>query len=230
MAATAISTLPFPITLLVSDSTDMGCELLCSALTSDEKPGLRVIASTVSCHELVAAAVANRPDLALVSLALQDGPTAGLLVLRELRAQTPATRCVLLMDRPNPGAIIEAFRCGARGVFQRSSSFRMLRHCIHVVHEGQIWVSSSELSHLLEVFATAIPLSFNNASGQELLSKREKEIVMLVMQGLTNREIAQQATLSEHTVKNYLLRVFDKLGVSNRAELIIYALQRQSQL
>lgn len=89
-------------------------------------------------------------------------------------------------------------------------------------------MSSAELVHLLEVFSTAIPLTFSNANGQELLSKREREVVMLVTQGLANREIAQQANLSEHTVKNYLTRIFDKLGVSSRAELIIYALDRQN--
>jgi DNA-binding NarL/FixJ family response regulator len=63
-------------------------------------------------------------------------------------------------------------------------------------------------------------------NGNELLTERQKSIVVLVAEGLSNREIAQQLGLSEHTVKNYLIRIFDKLGVSSRAELIIYALHR----
>jgi DNA-binding NarL/FixJ family response regulator len=222
-----MSTAPLPIRVLVSDGTEIGCELLSSALDHQDQFAFEILGTAVTSSALVEVALEREPDVVLVSVALQDGLTAGLLALRELHTRAPAIRCILLLDKPDPVAVVEAFRRGVRGVFQRSSSLQLLRRCIQVVHEGQVWISSADLSHLLETFSTAIPLTFSNANGQELLSKREREIVALVMQGLGNREIARQAHLSEHTVKNYLMRIFDKLGVASRAELIIYALNRR---
>lgn len=227
MATVAMSIVPLPIRVLVSDSTEIGCELLSSALDHQDQSPFQILDTAVSSSALVEVAVEREPDVILVSVALQDGPTAGLLALRELHTRVPATRCILLLDKPDPAAVVEAFRHGVRGVFQRSSSLQLLRRCIQVIHEGQFWISSADLSHLLETFSTATPLTFSNANGQELLSNRERGIVALVMQGFGNREIARQSHLSEHTVKNYLMRIFDKLGVASRAELIVYALNRR---
>jgi DNA-binding CsgD family transcriptional regulator len=83
------------------------------------------------------------------------------------------------------------------------------------------------MQFVLEALGQVAPLHIVNAKGKSLLSKREEEVVACVAEGLTNREIARQLTLSEHTVKNYLFRIFDKLGISGRVELVLYALSHR---
>src|SRR5206468_12241739 len=82
----------------------------------------------------------------------------------------------------------------------------------------------SELQFLLESMSEPVPMKFLSASGDALLSARELDVVRCVAEGLSNREIAQRLSLREHTVKNYLFRIFDKLGVSSRVEVVLYAL------
>ena len=135
----------------------------------------------------------------------------------------------MLLDASERTPIIEAFRCGARGVFCRTEPLKLLAKSIRCVHEGQIWASSSELQFLLEAIAEPVPMSFVSANGDALLSTRELDVVRCVAEGLSNREIAQRLTLREHTVKNYLFRIFDKLGVSSRVEVVLYALGSQNQ-
>ena len=80
---------------------------------------------------------------------------------------------------------------------------------------------------MVEALATAQPLPIANSKGERLLTDREEQIVALVAEGLTNRDIAEHLGLSEHTIKNYLFRIFDKLGVSTRVELILYAVSHR---
>jgi len=221
-ALTAVQ--PVATSLLISDLTQMGCELLISILSANDS--FQIVGSARDRKALLEAALAHVPEVALVSLALEDGPTSGLTALKELHLRVPKTSAILLMDKHNPETVVEAFRLGAKGVFFREKPLQLLLRCIRVVREGQTWIDSADLARLLEVFSRSNSLSVSNAKGEELLSNREREIVTLVAQGMTNREIAIQAHLSENTVKNYLLRIFDKLGVSSRAELIIYALNR----
>jgi DNA-binding NarL/FixJ family response regulator len=134
----------------------------------------------------------------------------------------------MLLDASERTPVIEAFRCGARGVFCRTEPLKLLAKSIRCVHEGQIWASSSELQFLLEAVAEPVPMSFLSANGDALLSTRELDVVRCVAEGLSNREIAQRLTLREHTVKNYLFRIFDKLGVSSRVEVVLYALGSQN--
>jgi len=128
----------------------------------------------------------------------------------------------MLLEQCERDLVVDSFRGGARGIFCRTASFEALCKCIERVHQGQIWASSTELQIILEAFASAVPLRATNHRGENLLTRREEQVVNLVAQGLTNREISGQLRLSEHTVKNYLFRIFDKLGVSSRVELVLY--------
>jgi DNA-binding CsgD family transcriptional regulator len=92
------------------------------------------------------------------------------------------------------------------------------------VHGGQIWASSGQLRLIIEAFAERGPLSVIDVKGRPLLTKREEEIVRMVAEGLTNRQIFSALRLSSHTVKNHLFRIYEKLGISNRVELVLYAL------
>ncbi len=171
----------------------------------------------------------REPHVATISANLQDGPLAGFEVLREVRAFHPKTLAIMLLDSLERDLVIDAFRGGARGVFCRDEPFERLCKCIYSVYQGQIWAKSQELSYALEALAETAPLRLVDARGGKLLTKRQEDVVRLVAEGLTNREVSHQLNLSEHTVRNYLFRIFEKLGISSRVELVLYALnQRQS--
>ena len=174
-------------------------------------------------------AESKAPDVALISVNLTDGPLAGLCLLRRLVALSPEIRCVMLSDHPTSDLVVDAFRQGARGVFSRNDSCEALCKCVHAVNEGQVWAKSDELSHVLHAFAQAVPLRVVSATGENLLTEREQEITFFVTDGLTNRQIANQLSLSENTIRNYIFRVFNKLGVSSRVELVLYCLNERNQ-
>ena len=111
---------------------------------------------------------------------------------------------------------------GARGVFHIQESSDVFCLCIHRVHEGKAWVSHDQLTLVLEALAATPKIRDLDGKGMSLLSKREVQVVRCLAEGLTNREIAERIGLSQHTIKNYLFRIFDKLGVSSRVEVVLY--------
>jgi len=225
MKLSTISSYSVP-TVLIADSTRMGCQLLTMTLIRHPHR-LDVVASAVDSIEVLNAAKKHAPHVALISANLHDGSLIGFKVLRELRASHPKTRVIMLLDSPERDLVVDAFRSGAHGIICRADSIEKLYKCICSVHKGQIWANSNELQFLLEALAEAVPLRVVNAQGINLLTKREGQVVHLVAEGLTNREISRDLSLSEHTVKNYLFRIFDKLGVSTRVELALCAFSNQ---
>jgi DNA-binding NarL/FixJ family response regulator len=159
----------------------------------------------------------------LLSSVLQDSPTLGFQVARHLRTAHPKIRTIMLLDVSSRDLVVEAFRAGARGVFSRTESLNNLAKCIHSTHAGQVWANSTELGYLLDALSEAMPVRWGDSASFPLLSKREQDVVRSVADGLSNREIAKRLNLTEHTVKNYLFRIFDKLGVSSRVEVVLYA-------
>jgi two-component system nitrate/nitrite response regulator NarL len=217
-----------PIRVLVADRTRMNSQLLADALIRDKT--FRVIESGPSEAAILAAASGESPDVVLLSSVLEDGPTLGFQVARHLRAAHPKIRTVMLLDASGPDTVVEAFRAGAWGVFSRTESLNHLAKCIYAAHAGQVWANSRELGYLLDALSGALPVRWADGDGFPLLSKREQDVVRCVADGLSNREIARRLNLTEHTVKNYLFRVFDKLEVSSRVEVVLYAFRlAQSQ-
>ena len=211
---------------MVADSSRIHTQLLSEALQRD--PELDVVTWNADPRGLLAAALAGDVNVLAVSSALDGHPGRGLETLRELRSARPGVRAVVLLDSRRPEAILDAFRAGARGVFNRDSSIEMFCKCIRSVHQGQIWADSADVALVIEALASAPRMRLPAPDGLNLLSKRECEVVQCLVQGLTNREIAERMGLSPHTVKNYLFRVFDKLGVSNRTELLFMTLSQGS--
>jgi len=167
-------------------------------------------------------------DVAIISADLRDGPITGFRVLREARLCCPHVRIVVLVDSPERALVVEGFRAGADGIFSRDEPFEMLCKCIRAVYEGQVWANSAQLHFVIEALSKSAPSTLiDTEQGPSLLTKREEELVELVAQGLTNRDISQQLKLSEHTVRNYMFRIFNKVGTSNRLELALYALNRK---
>jgi two-component system nitrate/nitrite response regulator NarL len=204
----------------------MNCQLVTSALRP-RRYHVAVVASTVESTRALALLKEKQPDVAVISARLQAGPVEGFSMLRELRSARATTRAIMLLDTRERGLVTEAFRHGAHGVIFRDEPLETLCKCIHAVHDGQVWANSEHLSYLLDALSTSMPLHLQDARGANLLSKREEDVVRLVADGMTNREISHELNLSEHTVRNYLFRVFEKLGISNRVELVLYCVQQR---
>jgi DNA-binding NarL/FixJ family response regulator len=218
-------TRPRTIRILTADSNQMACRLLSDALSRE--PGLSVVASAADYDSMIRTLQAAKPDIALISAALPGG----LLKTKPASSQdhnlSIACPWVLMLDESEPEAVVNAFRAGAKGVFARTQSdIRLLAKCVRRVIEGQVWVDSKQMLYLLEALTGTQDCALHGGGTTPKLTRREESVVRLVVQGMVNREIAQQLRLSEHTIKNYLFRIFDKLGVSNRVELALYAVAR----
>jgi two-component system, NarL family, nitrate/nitrite response regulator NarL len=208
------------IRVLAADSTRMNSQLLANALTRDKR--FILLESEVTAAAILAAADAEKPDVVLLSPKLEGNATMGFQVARQLVSANPKACIIMLLDAPEHRSVVEAFRNGARGVFCRTESLKSLSKCIRCVHAGQVWANSNELRYLLDALSQAMSTRLVGAAGTSL-SKRERDVVHCVAEGLSNRETAQRLNLTEHTVKNYLFRIFDKLGVSSRVEVVLYA-------
>lgn len=226
MSSISIAKRSVSIRVLVIDSTPMDCQLMADALS--RYPGFQVRACLTMSEEVINSST-DDVHVAVISADPHDPNNKSYAMVRKLRLAHPTIRSIILLNSPERAAVVEAFRSGARGIFCRNDSFKSLCKCIRQVHDGQVWANSNELRYVVEALSeTSVPCLLD-AQGKNLLSKRESDIVNALAQGLSNREIAAQMRLSEHTVKNYLFRIFNKLGISNRVELILYAFsQRES--
>jgi len=205
----------------------MGCQLLEDTFRRSRGP-FKVVSCVISRDKITQVLKSHRCDVALISDNLSEGPLTGFHALRETRHSFPKTRSVMLLKSNHHDLVIDAFRAGAKGVFCRTEQLKSLTKCIVAVHHGQIWANSTQLNSVVTAFADAVPLRKANSKRRNALSKRETEVAKLVVEGLSNREVAEQLRLTEHTVSNYLFRVYEKLGISSRVELVLYALRRQS--
>lgn len=210
------------IRVLVADDTRIHTQLLADALRRD--PQLEVISPPAQSRDLVAAVKLHRVNVVVLSSNLDEEPLRGFELLRELRASNPDMFAIMLLDSSKKESVLQAFRAGARGIFSRHDSVETLSKCIRSVYEGQIWANSEQLSFAVEALAASPVVRAVDSNGLSLLSKRELDVVRSLAEGLTNREIAERLGLSQHTIKNYLFRVYDKLGVSSRLELLFMTL------
>jgi DNA-binding NarL/FixJ family response regulator len=215
------------VSIVVADGTRIHTQLLADALRNDR--GLQVVAAASNSEELLATITRVPIDVAVISHNLDNQAGHGTQVLREMRALRPQIKGVILLDSSKPEEVLECFRAGARGIFSKQERLESLCKCIRTVHEGQIWASSVDLDHALEALANTPQVRATNHKGIELLSDRERQVIQQLAAGMTNREIALALELSPHTVKNYLFRIFDKLGVSSRTELL-YLTMNSSQI
>jgi DNA-binding NarL/FixJ family response regulator len=217
------------IRIVIAASKLMTCHLLAEAL--DRHLDLQVVAAVGTVDGLLKALQHTKPDIALISVHLQDGPFSGSAHLRDINHKFPDLPWVLLLDSPERHLVVDAFCAGARGVFSCSESeTRMLCKCVRCVVKGEIWADTAQVGYIVQALATA---SSNSDSSQgkplSLLTAREETVVRLVANGLSNRDIAQHLGLSEHTIKNGLVHIFEKLGFSNRVELVLYAIAKLNQ-
>ncbi len=198
----------------------MSCELMSRALEASSYD-IQVV-STGMRSEFKDGPQLNGANVVVISSTLKEGHLSGFTLLRRLSKANRDLNCVLLLDRNERDLVIEAFRSGAVGVCERDQSYEQLCKCIVCVFGGQVWANSVQMRYVLEALSSGLPPFITDAQGQILLTKREGEIVSKVAEGMKNREIAELLNVSEHTVKNHLFRIFERLGISSRAELILY--------
>ena len=214
------------ITALIADETRMGAQLLKNELARS-RHRIDVVGFTTSQSEIFRTLDANAVDIALINENLEEGSYLGFQVLAKLRESYPKTRVILLLKSAPHDLVVDAFRGGVKGVFCRTDTPEALCKCVRAVHSGQIWVNSNQLHFVLEALVNAKPLRVVDFLGRRLLTKRQDEVVNLVAEGLPNSQIARKLGLTEHTVNNYLFRIYDKLGISSRTELALYALKQR---
>lgn len=210
------------IRVMIFEATRMGAELLKRMLETSTYP-LRVTA--VVCEEINATSELLFPDVDVAVITASAEDLAGKTkLLRKLRNNNTNLRCVLLIDQCSRELVVDAFTSGAMGICGRDESCEVLCKCIDRVHHGQVWANSEQLRYVLDTLANGTRGRLTDVRGRVLLTPRQQEIVYLVVEGLRNREIANRLNISEHTIRNYLFRIFEKLGVSSRAELILYTM------
>ena len=211
------------IGVLIADSNQMQCQLLVSALR--RRPEFEVTSCTLD-PDAILNVIASLP--VQVAILNTDNPRDGwpdMTVVRQLHLAHPEVAKIILLNTYDRDIVVNAFRSGARGLFCFSQyPFRLLCKCIQSVHDGQVWANTEQMRHLVEGLSQVPSLRMVNSLGLRLLTPREEQVVALVADGLSNREVAHELRLSEHTIKKYLFRIFDKLGISSRVELVLYAL------
>ena len=213
---------PDSIRILLADSNELRAQMLTGALK--RRPEFSVLACPMDGDFTLQQL---RQGAANVVLICSDrrGPEICLPVIRRAHLASPQVAIVLLADLIDSDLVVNAFRSGVRGIFCHSeANFRDLCKCIRCVHDGQIWATSEQLRCLIDVLTNVPSLRVLNVNGDHLLTGREEQVVALVSDGLSNREVARELSLSEHTIKKYMFRIFDKLGISSRVELVLYAM------
>src|SRR5215468_4264861 len=207
------------IRVAIAERTQMSTNLLAKVLARSTR--FNIVAAVLPA-ELLEVVRHAQPEVAIVSADTDAGPTKGVEVVRKLRALLPEVRVVVLADSSDRELVVHTFQAGARGLFLRAETVGRLPKCIQRTFEGEIWATKEQFCILVDTLMTASPFRVFDSRGTELLSGRELEVVELAARGLTNREIAKKLALSEHTIKNYIFGAFNKLGVSNRVELLFY--------
>jgi DNA-binding NarL/FixJ family response regulator len=208
-----------PIKILIADSGPIQSQLLARALKGRREFSVATVDLETSA--LQAFLLSNHIDVVLVA----GNQLEDLGILRWLRVSHPEITPVILAETDDRELTLNALRAGAKGVFLfTQTSFSMLCKCINCVFRGEVWLNNKQLNLVLDALSDVPTLRVLSSTGRSLLTPREEQVVALVADGLTNRGVASELGLSEHTIKKYLLRIFDKVGISSRVELVLYAL------
>jgi DNA-binding NarL/FixJ family response regulator len=204
---------------MVADSGPIQSQLLTRALKN--RRDFQVSAVALEMSALDSFMQSSQPDVVLIA----GSHLPDFSLLRWLRVSYPKIAPILLAESDDRELVVNAFRAGAKGIFLFTHTpLPMLFKCIHCVFHGQVWMNSQHLNYVLDALSDVPTLRVVNSNGRFLLTPREEQVVALVADGLTNRGVAVELGLSEHTIKKYLLRIFDKVGISSRVELVLYAM------
>jgi DNA-binding NarL/FixJ family response regulator len=179
---------------------------------------LEILARCVNAQEALEAVRTHRPDVLILDIRLPG--RRGLEVLEEIQREGIPTKTVLLTGAIGEDELLQALRLGARGVVLKEMAPELLVRCVRKVHAGELWLESEFLGRTLEGVLSRDGVA---GSGRRALTSRELRIVRMVATGLHNREIAEELSITEGTVKVHLHNIYEKLGVTGRVELTIFA-------
>ncbi len=205
------------IRILVADRNQMTSQLLAESLGRDPRFEITGVAAAEKILLLVPL---HKADVAVISAEFDSVTKKGLQITRTLHKRYPYVRIVVLLDIGSQDSVISSFRCGAMGVFCRTDPLSELVACIERVSRGEIGANQTNSQFLIEALRSTPSCEGIEGDKIGLLSHRELQVAECAAQGQSNKQIADRLGLSEHTIKNYLFRIFEKLGVSNRFELL----------
>jgi len=212
--------------VFIVDRDSMSSDLLASALVRES--GFE--AAVIQAADLLDAMPSSEVDLVVIGAEVSLKSGNGFDLAQSVARAHPATSIVILLNRTDQASVVNAFRSGARGVFSREQPMADFLDCVDQVRRGFIWAGRQETEILLSAFRSIPSPNLMTASDSRSLTARELQVVQCAATGKTNKVIAGELGLSEHTVKNYLFRAFEKLGVSSRIELLFYLTIRGQSL
>jgi len=214
---------PQPVRILIADDHPIFRDGLKRLLESEGE--FKVIGEACDGVEAVTMARQLIPEVMLLDLAMPR--RQGLDTLRELSSDARSVRVILLTAAAEKEQIVEALQLGARGVVLKDSATQILLKSIRAVMNGEYWVGRESVSNLVQSLRTLVtPASAFPQRNKYRLTPRELEIIAAVVAGFANKEIAQYFKISEDTVKHHLSNIFDKVGVSSRLELALFAVNQ----
>jgi len=184
---------------------------------------IHIVAQVESAENAVTAVGRYDADVILLECELSSTPSE---MVTSLLAVAPSIKIVLVMTEPTEAETVELMRLGVRGIVTRSIAPDLLIKCIHKVHEGETWLDHRGVNWVIEAYRAQASLLISPRNRVKL-SPREIQIIAGVTQGLRNKDIAQEVGTTEQVVKNYLRKIYDKLGVSDRLELALYCIHHR---
>jgi DNA-binding NarL/FixJ family response regulator len=214
------------IRIVVADDHPIFRDGLCKLLALEDD--FEVVAQAQDGRQVLEVLQQYQPDVLLLDLKMPG--LDGLATLQRLQAVKNKTRVIVLTASDDKNEFVQAMKLGTSGIVLKQTATELLIKSIRKVHAGEIWLDSHTTAAVIRQFVAAddtpppAPQPNSRERERSPLSQREREIVALVAQGFKNKEMAEKMFISEQTVKNHLHNIFDKLGVSDRLELALYAI------
>jgi len=188
------------------------------------QPDLEVIGEAGDGAEAIKKAQELEPDVLVADISMPG--MSGLEAVAQVTARNPRVKCVILTQHEDDDFLFQALRVGASGYVVKREAHTELIEAIRTVHRGDAYLNPSAVKLLLHEYATPQKGSYDRVEGDDRLTVRQREVLVLIVRGFTNREIASRLVVSVKTVEKHKAEVMQKLGLNTRAALVNYALQR----